>query len=573
MKCIPLARNCTAAVVSMKVGYLADKVPRLRHPDSRESTSWLRILLCLLAPLVDLFYRTRQSHLMFRVNTMSDEFLFVIVKTPSTLKSKDKRHDKAKILSYVQQSRRKAERKARASQRELNDKPQKLVCALDAQPLVEAEAPRDKRPRRGRLPLLFPSHNFADPFHCTVAAIDAGTHTLLRHTFDGGSAASFLAEAFAPMAVCTQARQCRHSRMFHHRQQQCIRDPVLMYASLSYGSSLLAWTGSKHDEGRSIEYFVGKAISHLGKRLAEEDLIVDNWLLLSIYSLAITEMWNGTPSLWENLPARHSIVTQMKDDSLQACRTHLQVLWRLTEDAGGWQSFDPYIYDCFLLAIKYLSIVENQPPIFAMDLDFGPLIATSRKPSDPSGATASYPSSGLLQHISNNRLRLSIIHLIEHFRSAKVIWNEQTVTSRIESLLFRKQQAIILRLQQLSFRGLPLIDQCICLTALATVLSCTIHNGPQAAAKTVTQRLYSIYRTATTHETKSFPDCLRLWVLFSGAMVIRDGAERSFFMRMIREHLPMFYTVDDARHILETYLYVDERQDAQLRLVFGTIRP
>ncbi|SPO04279.1 uncharacterized protein DNG_06962 [Cephalotrichum gorgonifer] len=464
-------------------------------------------------------------------NSSNQDFLFVNKTASSEELTRSAPRENAQILSYVQQARRSAER-AR-SRRGLHAAYTSTFLAhppdhhgegsVGKNHAEEAETWRQEPPR---LPSQYPTHNSSDPFHSTVAGTHAGTHALLRCTFAPGSRWNFLAEAFAPPSLRSrEILVTRHDGIIEERQRRCVEDAVLMYATLGYGSSLLAWTTGTRDEGRPSEFFMEKALQQLRLRLSGRAPVVDDWLLISIYSLAIAEVWNGSPSLWEKFPKIHALATATRREALRASRTHLEMLRRLAEENGGWGKLDPYLLDSALLADKYLAIADGKRPVLL------PWILTP----DPDDAIISnidlesseddLPHLGrnLIGQVSDEQLKRVIQSVVEHARIASMAWeNTHSMNTELEQRLFRRHQRLSLQLHQLSFDLSSEKDQCICLTALMVLLGSTSHRGPHVAAQIPAGRLQILLARGVPPQEDGLSGDLLVWILFSGAMYAKS---------------------------------------------------
>lgn len=94
----------------------------------------------------------------------------------------------------------------------------------------------------------YPTNNEADPFHCTVVGTDAYTHAMLQYAFSSMAKKTFLAEAFAMPYVLPAARVMRHAQILGERLKHCVHNEMLMYSTLAYGSSCLAWSTGKYED-------------------------------------------------------------------------------------------------------------------------------------------------------------------------------------------------------------------------------------------------------------------------------------------------------------------------------------
>jgi hypothetical protein len=154
---------------------------------------------------------------------------------------------------------------------------------------------------------LYPRNNAWDPFESTVAASEPGVSTLhvLHHTFVDLARTTFLAEAFASPTAMTGRVSTRHDGAMLRRMRRCVQDPALMYSILAYGSTFLCWMkGTMSEPSQPLEYF-DKALAALRLRLSQPSAgQPDTWILLSVYSLAITEFWNGVSATLAWCPSR-----------------------------------------------------------------------------------------------------------------------------------------------------------------------------------------------------------------------------------------------------------------------------
>lgn len=371
---------------------------------------------------------------------------FFVNKTPSSeALSKSSRSESAVMLSHVQTNRRRAEG------RDQHEPWSAYVSVLES----NERSPSPSRP--------VPSFNAYDPFHCTVIGTEAETHTLLRRAFFEVARTNFLAEAFAPnpqRIVQHSSSPPRHQAIISARLQRCVHDKLLMYATLAYSSSMLGWITGRFSE-EAPEVFIGKAIPHLRSRV---HIAPDDWLLLSLYSLAITELWNGLPEMWARHDERRSrMVREMAGHSLTACRMHLRALVLLVTNAGGWHLFNPYLLDSTLLADKFLAIASEKPPILGLAWDPGPGELNTALTSPLLGER-------LLNTVADTGLGATLRDLVEYCHLAQEIWRSDHVAAEAETWLFRRLQAIQMRLL-LHFHDQALRhnDRCTSLAALVFV--------------------------------------------------------------------------------------------------------
>lgn len=379
------------------------------------------------------------------------------------------------------------------------------------------------------LPGMYPASNAYDPFHCTIVGVEAGTHELLRHTFFSLARANFLAEAFAPdpkrLLAGNPSHQysCRHHNIFSGRLQQCIEDKLLMYATLAYSSSMLAWTTGQFGHRQPPEFYIAKAIPELRARLGFQSNQVDNWLLLSLYSLAITELWNGLPLVWGANAERQAMVARMAANSLSASQVHLRALMHLVAQAGGWHLFDPYILDSYLLADKNLAIASFQPPMLLPSSCDPGSMPQRMKVGIGRLTPLRYPLLGtrLLQGPLAAGLKTILRDLVEFCRTADELWSQSDLSDpETEAWLFRRSQAIQYRLLleshdcQAHHR-----DRCTSLAALIFICLAIPGGGPTMAARYLAHSLRTTIKSGPATKSRGEPPQLRLWWVFMGSLV------------------------------------------------------
>lgn len=93
---------------------------------------------------------------------------------------------------------------------------------------------------------------------------------------------------------------------------------------------------------------------------------MDEWLLLSMYSLAVTEFWNGLPQMWTGNTERCARAISITKDYFDTCWVHLNAPLCALVVAGGWDRSDPYVLDSDRLVDKYISIYTTQLPIIPL---------------------------------------------------------------------------------------------------------------------------------------------------------------------------------------------------------------
>ena len=324
----------------------------------------------------------------------------------------------------------------------------------------------------------------------------------------------------------------------------------------------------KREDGKSTEYFIGKTLQVVRIRLASSDQDIDTWLLLSVYALAITELWNGCPAIWRKYPEKYFSILYGENSSLQACRLHLNALLQLINRVGGWDRIDSYVMESTILADKFLALYEMKPPVIPLTWDPGPV-----PPSAYSSPDFVFNSS-VLPHSGQNLLALPlditlysiILDILSYARVAHISWaHVSTSTSDDERWLFLRLQALIYRLLLLDNLH-PGINECIRLSSLIFLLNATQYHGAQVCART----LLSHFREALVKARfwdDGFDSSLRFWLLCTGAMTTEPSEENAWFVGMVtRFGCGLFFEqVDELlKNELEGFLFLPEKQKQML---------
>ncbi|KAJ4269682.1 hypothetical protein NW762_001350 [Fusarium torreyae] len=479
--------------------------------------------------------------------------VFVNKDQSSTFLSRSQGAERAFILSHVQRRRRQgAKSKQPWSQH---------TSQFTFEQKTNTTSSDDKKPQ---LLVKGLSNNGADPFHCTIAAIDAGNHAMLRFTFDQGAKLTFLAEAFAPSSFVRRDTRMRHERAINQRLKRCIEDEALMYSTLAYSSCCQGWMAGVLDQKRPPEYFIDKALQAVRVRLQHtQELKADNWLALSIYSLAITEFWTGTPFLWTRCPERYLATIAAPNTGASAARTHLGALLRVVDNAGGWSQFDPYMLESAILADKYLALTEFKTPVVPLTWD-----PISLCPGYVESAAPTLLGHNLLTKILSLDLRLVLQDVISYVNYAVAYWSSGKRHGNIETNLFLKLQALTYRL--LHPQDLQQSDNCIRITTLTFLLNATQYHGSQTSARTLISRLRQALIEARFWSDE-LDESIRFWCLYTAAMTTEASPDRDWFLCMIQRYyspLALNYEVEER---LRGYLFLSDRQGAQLSTLMSKL--
>ncbi|KAF4966555.1 hypothetical protein FSARC_5797 [Fusarium sarcochroum] len=408
-----------------------------------------------------------------------------------------------------------------------------------------------------RLLIKSPSNNGSDPFHCTIAAMDAGNHAMMHFTFDQGARLTFLAEAFAPSALVGRDTRMRHEWAIKERLKHCVEDKALMYSTLAYGSCCQGWMAGVLDQKRPPEYFIDKALQAVRVRLEDaQGLKADNWLALSIYSLAITEFWSGAPVLWTRCPERYAAMMSPPSTDTSAARTHLGALLSVVNNAGGWSQFDPYVLESTVLADKFLALDEFKTPVVPSTWD-----PISLSPGYVASPVPTLLRHNLLSKVVSLDLCLVLQDIISYVHFAVAYWSGGDRHDKTETNLFLKLQALIHRL--LHLQDLQRSDNCIRIATLTFLLNSTQYHGSQASARTLISRLRQALVEARFWSDE-LDEGIRFWCLYTAAMTTEASPDKDWFLCMIqRFYLPsaLSYPVEER---LRGYLFLSDRQGAQL---------
>lgn len=483
--------------------------------------------------------------------------------------------EKSRILSHVQNRRRKDEAKRKRNAR-ISATPGNIESRLDTQPNPDRPSEEDQKyqtiTRLAVLSTYRPSHNSSDPFYSTAAGRDVGSHALLHLTFSQAAKMNFLSEAFAPPSVFLSSIPMRHDRVMQARLHRCIQDPLLMYATLAYGSSCLAWMFGVYDPARPPEYFLVKAISLARRRIAslptpdptrapapsqnpspnphlqhgqdagEEEAEEIQWLALAIYSLATTENWNHMPPLWSRCPPQQALASRGDNFSAGAAETHLRALVRLVSSNGGWGAFDPYVLESAVLAAKYKSLWAMERPVVGLEWAPGAVPPVSLPASGDAKAGKS-----LLSLPLTGELKTIIADIAEYTRMARAAWSTSTPgpsravvhpSFALQNWLFLRLQSFQCRLMLLDEGLLSPLDECVRIVVLCFLLTSTHCHGAALMAARMASRIKPALAKARFWDRDGgsfWSSGLRFWCLCVGGIAAGKTIEREWFLERISE--------------------------------------
>lgn len=367
--------------------------------------------------------------------------------------------------------------------------------------------------------------------------------------------------------------------MFQLRLQRCVDDEKLIYSTLAYGSSLLGWTTGHFHSGKQPEYFLDKALRSVRLYLSAPGYIVDDWLLLSMYGLAITEMWNCMPTMWRQLPERHAMASKLGSRGFSACRMHLQTLLQVVDCAGGWRNFDPYVLDSVILADKFMAITSRKLPIIPVTWDPGPLpfealqefgVAEEELSTALPRLGTGFHLESLSEHLGN-----IVQDLVAYCRIASTAWSCSTTSPDIEGWLFRRCQSISYRLLFYALdRNAKHLERCISLASLTFILTSIPARGPQMGAQEVIFHLFDLLQEEQfLVERASVPDGLWFWLLFMGCVVSERSRHRLWFLERMADYCDeVELTESSFQERLEPYFFLPSRQGVRIPAVLKYLR-
>lgn len=176
--------------------------------------------------------------------------------------------------------------------------------------------------------LAFVSRLSFDPFRITVLPQDPTTYQIFQFVCSDFSNVNFRAEALGPPAANTEG--FRHNAALSERVQLSLSNELVMYTTLAYASAAMGWRFGIRYQQRPPEYFIQQAYVVVRRRLNQSRMI-DNVLIMSLYSLALSEMWV---------------------QNFKAATTHLSMLKQIVEQMGGMPFLDSYVMESVILGTK-----------------------------------------------------------------------------------------------------------------------------------------------------------------------------------------------------------------------------
>lgn len=390
-----------------------------------------------------------------------------------------------------------------------------------------------------------------DPFCYTSTALDAKDQRLLHYPFTGFIETTFNAESLSGM---TPRPMFRHREAIIERLRRCVFDRLTMYSTLAYCASCMRWAIGEKERERPPEFYVLKAIEALKVRLEKEDM-VDTWLILSIYALAVSEMWA---------------------QNYEAATTHLHMIRHFVAQFGGLTKLDPYLMESIILCDKYVAIGKFEAPIFPLDWEPGPLPAQKmlniQNEVEPLLSELAQGFFGLDKHLLGPEL-LQIIGDIRVCAQVSQQMESQEITDPSDQhWIFLRHQAITCRLLALSTSSET--QECCRVALIVWLLKITVYFGAQRWSKNLLPRLKAaILRLENLGEGYSL--LLMFWMVSLGAMTAEYTDERDWFLRQTTKaarSLGIKFDKEPFRRVLKRFLFLRREDGLQFFRMLRAMR-
>ncbi|KAK4161407.1 hypothetical protein QBC43DRAFT_291883 [Cladorrhinum sp. PSN259] len=406
---------------------------------------------------------------------------------------------------------------------------------------------------------------FSSTFSTGTMTSEEYMRTLLRFATKSPQAA-FLAEAFAPPSVATTRRLVRHSVILEERQRRFVEDSAFRFSTLAYASSCLAWSAGILDKGKPPEHFLDLALRSVRERFSSHQHTIDDWALLSVFTLVIVQSWNEIPQMWTLCPTEYVTAMKGKGGPNSSPMMHLRALLDMVNQAGGWTKFDPYLLESCILADKYGAIRDNRMPLLDTAWDPG-AVPPHMFGIDSRLQTSSLPRLGenLLQVPMSSQIRSVLEETIDYIRIAHDAWRHDASVGRdLESWLFLRLHAVVFRFMSLS--DLLGQDECIRLATVISLQNAKSEHSAQVAAQFLAERLRAALISSSLLDESFGQDDLRFWLLCTGAMTAHHSPTRDWFLIMLDLKFPGLEMTQPAfSDRLETFLYLSDRHAGKLQ--------
>ena len=390
-----------------------------------------------------------------------------------------------------------------------------------------------------------------DPFYCTSSALDAKDQRLLYYPFTSFVEITFNAESLSWTNASTRFR---HREAVVQRLQRCVVDKLTMYSTLAYCASCIRWAIGVEERERPPEFYVLKAIEELKIRL-EDANTVDRWLILSIYALAVCEMWA---------------------QNYEAATAHLSIIRHLVTQIGGLSKLDFYSMESILLCDKYVAVGKFETPILPLDWEPGVLPAQKmlkiQLEVEPLLSELAQGFFDLDKHLLGSEMLQIINDIRVCAQVSEQIRVHETTEPSEQHWLFLRHQAMFCRL--LSIPTKSEIQGCCRVALIVWLLKITGYFGAQRWSK----RLLPGFKAAILCLDKSgewCPSVLMFWMTSLGAMTAESTDESDWFLKRTIEAARSSGIKPDKesfRFVLKKFMFLEREEGLLFLKMVGAAR-
>ena len=292
-----------------------------------------------------------------------------------------------------------------------------------------------------------------DPFYCTSTTLDAKDQHLFFYPFTSFIETAFNAESLLWM---TSTTVFRHREAIVERLRRCVVHGLTMYTTLAYCASCMRWAIGEKERERPPEYYVLKAIEALRIRLERVD-VLDTWLILSIYALAVSDMWA---------------------QNYEAATSHLKMTRHLVTQYGGLMKLQPYLMESILLCDKYVAIGRFEVPVFPLDWEPGSLPKWNMPNSQGRVDALLLELAQRFYDLDKHLLGPNMLRIIDDIRVCAQVsqqWGTQEISDPPDQHWLFRHQAIFWRL--LSIPAASETQKCCRVALIIRLLKITVYLG------------------------------------------------------------------------------------------------
>ena len=528
--------------------------------------------------------------------------LFIIKSVDSASLSQSNGEEKFNIQSYVQNNRRSAQSLAKQRRRAPPPLTSLALRNNDAlRPRIQARAHRgvreiesqpdsDSSSDNGSPPttitLQVPENNGYDPFGVSCVYIDGVTNEMLKYTFSDFVINTFRVESLCPPLPVSQSTSFRHHNSIVKRLQTCVVNPLLMNATLAYGSSCMEWTLGIRSRDKPSEVYISRVLEMIRQQLGTVTALNPN-LILAIYALGIAESWKR---------------------NLKGAGVHFSCIKHLVAQYGGMNrlglihhgELDPRRPVQFLYTLT--------PPVFDLDWDPGDLPAQRCHGLE---ALVDFNTSefgtGFLEipEVPSELQKIST-DMADCIRVAHALWTcPQSTSTEDERWLFLRHHSLMHRLLSLQpvndttsafpasdlsrsaeEDGQPFptdtdptaLEACLRLTLMITLLDLIPHVGALRTNSHLLPRLQRALCRLTPQDYHIIPTPLMFWIYSTGAMAGMSAkiSEATWFIDQVMEtaqqQMQMQIRIEVSRDVLGRYMYLELGDGVQLEALVRELR-